>query len=258
MKNVDVKTKLVISELILDLSAGRNEPYKLTNKAIVERFKHDLKDYDLTNKEVAKVYRALKCLSPDELIKCSFDVRKIRKKGRMDEVSIVDGTLDNSDQLDRLKEAILDMKDKGTNRLPNELFAFLCGLENDQICKLEEPSRISERTINLEDRYSGIETNTTIIGYNDMLSINQFLERTKFMVLSRFVLNDMLNQIIDFKVFKKFLLWIVDEGDLFSEPLDNVREWIETLEDPFQLVSVYPHVTKQTYENNDTLYIRLL
>ena len=48
MKIIDVKTKLVISELIKDLSAGRNEPYRLTNKDMKERFKNDLPDYNLS------------------------------------------------------------------------------------------------------------------------------------------------------------------------------------------------------------------
>lgn len=84
------------------------------------------------------------------------------------------------------------------------------------------------------------------------------MERTKFMVLSRFVLNDMCNQVIELEDLKEFLLWIIDNGRLFSEPLDNIRDWVEKLEDPFQLVGVYPNINKETNESSDTVYIQLL
>lgn len=261
MKMIDVKTKLVISELIKDLSAGRNEPYQLTNKDMKERFKNDLPDYNLTPKEIANVFRAIKHLSPAELIRCSLDVRRIYRQDDNNErtFSIVDGTLDNEDMIMKLKEAIQDMKDKRTNRLPDELFSYLCELGNDEICELmDEPRYISERKVNVDNSWGGIETTTTIINRGDILSVNQFLERTKFMVLSRFVLNDMCNQVIDLEDLKEFLLWIIDNGRLFSKPLDNIRDWVEKLEDPFQLVGVYPNINKETNESSDTVYIQLL
>ena len=151
------------------------------------------------------------------------------------------------------------MKDKRTNRLPDELFSYLCELGNDEICELMgEPCYISERKVNVDDSWGGIETTTTIINRGDILSVNQFLERTKFMVLSRFVLNDMCNQVIDLEDLKEFLLWIIDNGRLFSKPLDNIRDWVEKLEDPFQLVGVYPNINKETNESSDTVYIQLL
>lgn len=260
MKDVSVKTKLVISELIKDLSAGRNEPYQLTNKDIKERFKRDLSDYNLTTKEICDVFGTIKHLSPAELIRCSLDVRKIRRNNDADgSRSIVDDTLESEDMIEKLKEAIQDMKDKRTNRLPDELFSYLCELENDKINDLlDVPWYASERKINVDDNWCGIETSTSIINRNEILSVNQFLERTKFIVLSRFVLNDMCNNIISLEELKAFLLWIIDNGDLFSEPLENIRCWVEELNDPFQLVNVYPCITKRITEKTDAVYIQLL
>lgn len=123
---------------------------------------------------------------------------------------------------------------------------------------MDVPWCVSERKINVDDNWCGIETSTSIINRNEILSVNQFLERTKFMVLSRFVLNDMCNKIISLDELKTFLLWIIDNGDLFSEPLKNIRCWVEELNDPLQLVNVYPCITKKEAEKTNGVFLQLL